>query len=92
MMHHNKNKRIILIVLLIIIGLSSLITADDLKVNSAVLYNPKLVESFNNPTLAKELINQTDFVGLEITDDKIWAKVIVRLKDNFFISSKLSLF
>ncbi len=50
--------------------------------SAGVEYDSDLLRAFDNRVYAEWLMIDENFVGFEITDDKIWAKVIVRLKDN----------
>ena len=68
--------------LLIIFLTIMLVSANQINKKDFVKYNPRVLDVFENQSYAKKLINQADFIGLQIIDDKVWAKVLVNIKDN----------
>jgi hypothetical protein len=47
-----------------------------------VSYDPDLMKAFDDRSYANQLMLHLDFIGLKVIDGEVWAKVIVRLKDN----------
>jgi subtilisin family serine protease len=62
--------------------LVNFVSAETLTSNANVSYDSNLLNAFVNSTYADDLISQTDFIGLEIINDTIWARVSIILKDN----------
>jgi hypothetical protein len=58
------------------------VSAEILISDAGVSYDSKIIEVFNDPELVNEIIAESGDKILQISDDEIWIKVIVELKDD----------
>ena len=79
-------KKIILTCLLLIVSifLVNYVSAEILVSESGVEYDSDISNAFSNKEFAQEksFHNATNYSTLEVINDEVWLKVIVRLKDN----------
>ena len=61
---------------------SVFVNAETLTSEANVSYNSDLVMAFEDNDYAQELMSQTNFIGLKIVDDEVWARISIVLKDN----------
>jgi len=71
-----------MLIILIIGNTSGFVSGEMLISETGVEYDAMIPKVFKNQTYAKEMLNQTNFTILEIKNDKVWLRVIIRLQDN----------
>ena len=75
---------VILLLLVIFISGTGNPVNSDLTLNSYVQYTNEIPKVFSNQTFAQEkrFHNTTNYYTLELINNEVWLKVIIRLKDN----------
>jgi subtilisin family serine protease len=75
-------KQVFWMMLFILILNFSTISAADLISEKNVSYDSDLMKAFDDRSYANQLMLNQDFIGLEVIDGEVWARVLVELRDN----------
>ena len=70
------------LIVLIIISMFGVVSAEKITSSEGVTYDTDLLKAFEDGDYTNSLLSDEDFIGLQIIDDKVWAKVLVNIKDN----------
>ena len=71
-----------IVMILIVIGLFGLVNGETLISDAGVEYDSEIPKAFNNQTLAQEMLNESGFEILKISDNQVWIRLLIRLNDN----------